>query len=320
MHKRSFLLAATSSTALGVLGCSQDDGSALPLDPMASEPDARGGKLGSTVGEPGVERPTLAPVVRERAYGARVVSTEAGRRFELAVGEHPLTELDADDQPVLAIGKFGTGPTDLNAPTGVLEGPNGDLYVVDRGNSRIQVYNADGSHLRSLGRWGKGEGELSAPASATWTRDGRLAVADSLNHRIVIFEIDGSSSHSFGKLGFGDGEFNFPQQIVCDAEGRMVVLDRGNQRLQYFSAEGRYLSSVEVSELIRPRSLVAVPDGTVLLADPGRGVLASVKADGAMTFQLLEFPAVGRAAIPHALELAPEGKLFVYATAEPAGG
>jgi hypothetical protein len=272
------------------------------------------------VSEPNADVPALAPVVRERPFGARIVSTESGRRFELALGEHPLTGLDDDERPVLMIGKFGTGPADLNAPTGVLEGSNGDLYVVDRGNARIQVYDATGRHLRSLGRWGKGEGELSAPTSVAWTRDGRLAVADSLNHRIVIFERDGSSSHSFGSLGTGDGEFNLPREIVCDGEGRLVVLDRGNQRLQFWSADGRFLSSVEVSELIRPRSLVAAPDGHVLLADPGRGVVASVSRDGAMTFQLLEFPERGRGASPHTLDLAPEGKLYVYATAERAGG
>lgn len=319
MHKRSFLLAATSSTALGIWGCSQDDGSLSTLDPVLSEPEARAPAFDPVLSEPGAGVPALAPVVRERAYGARVVSTSLGRRFAFSTGELPLTELDDDDQPVLVIGRFGTGRADLNAPTGVLEAPNGDLYVVDRGNSRIQVYDAAGRHLRSLARWGKGEGELSAPASAAWTRDGRLAVADALNHRIVIFEPDGSGSHSFGALGSGDGEFNLPREIVCDGEGRLVVLDRGNQRLQFFSADGQFLSSVEVPELISPRSLIAAADGNLLLADPGRGVVASLSRDGAMSFQLLELPAGGKAAVPHALELAPEGKLYVYATSEPAG-
>lgn len=199
----------------------------------------------------------------------------------------------------------------------MLEGQHGELYVVDRGNARIQVYDANGRHLRSLGRWGKGFGELKGPASATWTQDGRLAVADSLNHRVVIFERDGSSSTSFGTLGSGDGEFNLPREITCDAEGRLVVLDRGNRRLQFFGADGQFLTSVELSELSRPRSLVAAPNNAVLLTDPGSGVVASVRFDGAMAFQLLEFTARRRAAIPHALELTPEGTLYVYATPEP---
>lgn len=316
MHKRSFLLAATSSTALVFMGCSQDDGGAPSLGPLHNDADAGASPRGSVTSEPDTDIESLAPVVRERPYGGRVVSTHSGRRFELSVGEPPLVEIDADDQTVLAFGKFGTGPTDLNAPTSVLEGPQGEIYVVDRGNSRVQVYDVDGHHLRSLGRWGKGDGELAGPASAAWTPDGRLAIADALNHRIVIFERDGSSSMSFGVLGSGDGEFNLPREIVCDEQGRLVVLDRGNHRLQFFNVGGRFLSSVEIAELSMPRSLVAVPGNAVMLADPGRGVVARVRSDGAMTFQLSEFAAKRRAAIPHAIELTPEGKLYVYATAD----
>lgn len=320
MHKRSFLLAATSSTAMGLFGCSQGEGGASSLSSLGSEADAPASALGAVGGDLGTELPTLAPVVRERPFGARVVTTHTGRRFELSIGARPLTELDADDRPQLAIGAFGTGPADLNGPTAVLEAPNGYLYVVDRGNGRIQVYDRDGVHLRSLGRWDKGEGELSGPASAAWTRDGRLAVADAHNHRVVIFEPDGSGSLSFGAWGFGDGEFNLPSEVVCDGEGRLVVLDRGNQRLQFFSADGQFLSSVEVPELSRPRSLVAAPGGTVLLADPGRGVVARVTSEGELSFQLLEFSDQRRAANPHALDLAPEGQLYVYATADRVDG
>lgn len=282
---------------------------------MDGESDARHSVRGFALNDRGTELQGLAPVVRERPYGSRIVSTPSGRRFELSFGEHPLMELDEDDQPVLAIGKFGTGPEDLNAPTWVLEGPQGELYVVDRGNARIQVYDADGRHVRSFGGWGDGAGELKGPASATWTRDGRLAVADAHNHRVVIFEPDGSSSMSFGALGSEDGDFNLPREIACDGEGRLVVLDRGNQRLQYFDAGGQFLTSVEVEELGMPRSLVPAPEGEVLLADPGRGVVVSVRFDGAMTFQLMAFAGQRRAAIPHDLELA-KGRLYVYATAE----
>jgi hypothetical protein len=107
MHKRSFLLAATSSTALVFMGCSQDDGSAPSPGFLDDEADTIPSVFDSeTSAPPTQELSSLAPVVRERPYGDGVASTHTGRRFKLSVGERPLVELDEEEQPMLEIAKF----------------------------------------------------------------------------------------------------------------------------------------------------------------------------------------------------------------------
>lgn len=49
-------------------------------------------------------------------------------------------------------GSPGSAPGQfLNGPTAIAVGPGGDVYVVDEGNARVQVFTADGNYLRQFG-------------------------------------------------------------------------------------------------------------------------------------------------------------------------
>jgi hypothetical protein len=61
----------------------------------------------------------------------------------------------------------------------------GHLYILDRGNHRILVFDGEGRHLRELGRRGGGPGELQWPAAITVARDGSLAISD-IGHRGLV--------------------------------------------------------------------------------------------------------------------------------------
>ena len=54
----------------------------------------------------------------------------------------------------------------------------GNLYVLDRGNARVQVFGPDGRFLRQIGKKGGGPGELQLPVGMTVARDGSVIVLD----------------------------------------------------------------------------------------------------------------------------------------------
>ncbi len=56
----------------------------------------------------------------------------------------------------------------------------GDIYVVDNGNTRIQVFDKEGQYLRTIGRRGQGPGEFRGPS--------RVFVND-LNGEIYVWDI-----------------------------------------------------------------------------------------------------------------------------------
>jgi len=66
----------------------------------------------------------------------------------------------------------------------------GRIYVLDGGNSRVQVFNADGAFLQTLGGPGQGPGKLTQPSNIAVVGD-RVVVNDVGNERLSIWGRDG---------------------------------------------------------------------------------------------------------------------------------
>lgn len=142
---------------------------------------------------------------------------------------------------VSSFGTQGTREGQLVDPSDILIGPEGNVYVLNTGNNRIDVFKTDGTFVRAFGT--DINPPLNRPKSFTFTKDYDLFVADTGNNRLVAFALDGkhlystgSSSPSRVKNTIGDywkdlGTFNNPTKIRASGD-RLFVLDTGNLRLQ----------------------------------------------------------------------------------------
>ena len=68
-------------------------------------------------------------------------------------------------------GKWGTGGTgdgEFNRPAGVALAPNGNVYVADSRNDRVQYFTATGSFLGKWGSTGKGNGQFDYPTDVAF--------------------------------------------------------------------------------------------------------------------------------------------------------
>lgn len=74
------------------------------------------------------------------------------------------------------------GPTDL-----AVDNRNGDIYVVDSGNNRVQRFNRDGQFMSEFGGMGSGNGQFNSPTGIAVDRDGYVYVSDTNNNRIQKF-------------------------------------------------------------------------------------------------------------------------------------
>lgn len=74
-------------------------------------------------------------------------------------------------------------------PSAIGVDARGRIYVVDRRNHRVQVFDAEGEFLRSFGRQGQGPGEFSSP---TWiaTTGSLLTIVD--RSRLSVWNVDGT--------------------------------------------------------------------------------------------------------------------------------
>ncbi len=83
-----------------------------------------------------------------------------------------------------AWGTVGSGNGQLSYPTGVAVGNNGQIYVVDTDNARIQQFTATGGFVRKWGSEGASTGQFNSPHGVA-AGAGHVYVADMNNHRIV---------------------------------------------------------------------------------------------------------------------------------------
>ena len=138
---------------------------------------------------------------------------------------------------VLSWGEPGTGPGQFILPHSVVVDKAGRVYVADRENYRIQVFNLDGE-LLSI--WPK----VERPTDLVLVDDEYLFVAE-LNHRISIWDLDGTLLTHWGGEGRSNdaGCFISPHAIAVDSRGVIYVgevcdtnarYDRGSRAIQKF--------------------------------------------------------------------------------------
>ncbi len=90
----------------------------------------------------------------------------------------------------------------------------GRIYVLDRGNFRVVVFDSLGTHVRSVGREGGGPGELGFPLNLAVSPGGAVSVLDISKLSLVRFAPDGTLAE--------------PQRATLQfSGGRIVILRSG---------------------------------------------------------------------------------------------
>lgn len=121
----------------------------------------------------------------EVVNGVRIIHNEK----KGAWGETPAVQLEL----IRTLG--GDKPKDPNlafgAPYDVVADSQGNIYVLDQRNTRIQKLSPEGSFLLSIGGHGQGPGDFQAPFSMDIDGVDRLYVSDYVNRRIQVMTSEG---------------------------------------------------------------------------------------------------------------------------------
>lgn len=194
----------------------------------------------------------------------------------------PYAEGELQIAPILTIGNVaGNGEGQLNAPRNLAIGPDGNIYVADSGNHRIQVFDANGQFLYGWGSNGANPGQFNEPWGIA-VDESFVYVADTWNHRLQKFSLTGEFVQMIGQSGTaqdtgGQGGFFFgPRAITLLPDNQLAVTDTGNHRIQLFDRDGNFLRIVGsqgalLGQFLEPVGLAATTDGTLYLADTWNG-------------------------------------------------
>lgn len=150
----------------------------------------------------------------------------------------------------LTFGSQGQGSGQFDRPKGVALDADGNIYVGDIGNHRVQVFSPEGEFLREWGVQGSGPGQFNEPwGLAVDSERGFVYVADTWNHRIQKFDLEGNFLTQWGifvdtggqAAGF-ESQFWGPRDVAIDTAGNVYVTDTGNKRVQKFDPDGQFLA------------------------------------------------------------------------------
>jgi hypothetical protein len=167
-------------------------------------------------------------------------------------------------------GVSGSGDGQFYQPRGVAVDSEGNVYVADASNHRIQKFDSFGVFLGwwgrdnggntgwhnpgsgTVGAYGTGDGQFRYPWGVGVDLDDDIYVADTQNQRFQKFDSSGAllgwwgmdngyftgwhppGTGAYGILGTDDGEFWLPYDVAVDLDGNVYVVDSFNRRIQKF--------------------------------------------------------------------------------------
>lgn len=143
-----------------------------------------------------------------------------------------ITKLDADGKVVQRWGSSGLEPGQLLRTRSLALGPDGNLYVADACNDRVQVFTRTGELVKIIGKSGKGLGEFHFPYDLCFGPDGSLYVVERGNSRVQKFDPQGNAVATWGVTGREPGQLADPWALAVDKKGRVHVVDTENHRVQ----------------------------------------------------------------------------------------
>jgi len=191
------------------------------------------GKLLLTLGERGVagddgshfNRPTDVAVASD---GSFYVSD--------GYGNNRVLKFAPDGKLLLQWGTKGKGPSQFDLPHGIALDTVGRVFVVDRRNARVQVFDSRGNYLS---QW-KGP-PFSSPQDIAIGSDGTAFVTDvgeqyTLPDRsgVYVMKLDGSSLGRIGRRGNYGGQFIIAHGVAVGKGGEVYVADFFGRRVQKF--------------------------------------------------------------------------------------
>lgn len=232
------------------------------------------------------------------------VTTDADGNVYVADRINHRIEKFAPDGEVSSFGEAGSDPGQFgdpyvkgeyenhDGPWGIAVDDDGNIYVADTWNHRIQAFGPDFEFIRA---WGVAnlcsdpsvcpDDSLFGPRDIAVDAEGNLLVVDTGNKRIAKWSPDGVALGTNGTFGTGEGQFDEPSSISIAPNGDVYVADYWNQRIQHFDSDFQYIDEIAIlswgSHGITDRAyIVAIDGGRVLATDPANGRIAVLDANG----------------------------------------
>ena len=202
------------------------------------------GKLLRTLGTPG----KLGCDQKRLNQPTDMVVTTAGDVFiSDGYGNSRVVHFDAKGKFVKAWGTFGEAPGQFNLPHSIVMDSKGKLYVADRNNGRVQVFDQEGRLLAEWtgvmvpwGLWINDKDEIWACGSSPMPKKGKWRGLPPKDQVLIKFDTSGKVLESWSApMVVKDkkpqpGQVNWLHAMALDSKGNIYLGDIKGQRAQKY--------------------------------------------------------------------------------------
>ncbi len=108
---------------------------------------------------------------------------------------------------------------------------DGNLYVTDTGNKRVQKFTPDGQFLQAWGGGGIIPGTFEEPVGIDIDNDGNIYVADTWNHRIQKFDPNFTPLLQWEVKGWDSESVVNKPYLTVDDQNRVFISDPEGYRI-----------------------------------------------------------------------------------------
>ena len=218
----------------------------------------------------GSNNPPLKANVTDKSDGTYLISF-----IPKVVGEHKLS-VTIENQPIRGSPyhmyvrkerKYETCKSPQKSfstsgnPCGVAVDDSGDVYVVNKDNHCIQVFNKNGTVIRTI------EGDFSHPYDVAIQGD-MLYVTNHGSCCVVKVTTSGEFVSKFGASDCDSGQLSMPRGICLDREGHVFVTDVGAHCVAVFEPNGTFAyhitgGTADKPNLCKPLGVALDPAGNI---------------------------------------------------------
>ena len=128
----------------------------------------------------------------------------------------------------------------FNNPSDIFIDDNDIVYIADKGNKVIMIYNHQTKDIRYVGK-----GVLGGPTGVCVTDDGNIYVADSEKKEVYKFDNTGNLLATYGRPTahlYGEETQYIPTKVAVDSANNIYITCQGNSNgIVQLNAEGEFL-------------------------------------------------------------------------------
>jgi DNA-binding beta-propeller fold protein YncE len=175
----------------------------------------------------------------EAFWGPRDVAVDSkGQLYVVDTGNKRIVVFDADGNYISQFGTVGLGAGQFDEPVGIAFGPEGQVFVTDAWNQRIQEFARaeDGSYV-PLTSWDVAAWygqSLDNKPYLTVDSNGNVFATDPEGVRVLEWDSQGNFIRYFGEAGSEPTQFGLVGAVKVDPSGGLWVTDAGNSRIMHF--------------------------------------------------------------------------------------